>query len=197
MSDDVIIVRDLLDKDSYQHLLNWMDTKVKYLPIGLDTGTFVRSYAHNPSYLVAMHKQLADFASDTFGIKLKPSYVFLSMYQENGICPLHIDRPQCFRTIDLLVRTTAKEDWPIRIGRPMTDEERATIIESEKGHPETDEDIQAVIDSQEWTDVNLNPNDAVLYSGTHQWHYRPHRLKGTADLAFFHFVSEDFNGPLS
>lgn len=196
MSDDVTIVRGLFDADAYKHLLDWLDTSVKYLPLGLDTEQFVRTYAHNPPYLVGIHKQLADFASETFGQKLKPSYVFLSMYQDNGICPLHIDRPQCFRTIDLLLRSTAAEAWPIRIGQTLTDDERIAIQESGKGHPETDEDIQAVIDSQEWTDVNLNPNDAVLYSGTHQWHYRPHRLKGTADLAFFHFVPEDFNGPL-
>lgn len=196
MSDDVIIVRDLLDADTYEHLIGFMDTQVRFLPLGLDETKFVRAYAHNPPYLVGLHKQLTEFASDTFGMKLKPSYVFLSMYRENGICPLHIDRPQCFRTIDLLIRSTSQEDWPIRIGQVMSDDQIQTINESGKGHPETDEDIQAIIDSQTWTDVNLNPNDAVLYSGTHQWHYRPNRLVGTADLAFFHFVSEDYCGPL-
>jgi hypothetical protein len=197
LSNDVIVVRNLLDADAYEHLLRFMDERVKFLPLGLDDDNFVRTYAHNPPYLVNVHRQLTDFASEVFGIKLKPSYVFLSMYKENGICPLHIDRPQCFRTIDLLIRSTATEEWPIRIGKAMTDEQRAEIIDSGAGHPKEEADIQRIIESEEWTDVNLNPNDAVLYSGTNQWHYRPHRLKGTADLVFFHFVPEDFNGPLS
>ena len=53
-----------------------------------------------------------------------------------------------------------------------------------------------IIDREEWSTALLEENDAVLYSGTHSWHYRSERLQGTADLVFFHFVPEDFDGPL-
>jgi hypothetical protein len=78
----------------------------------------------------------------------------------------------------------------------MNDEQRQAVEESGDGHPEGDA-IQARIDQENWHTVLLNPNDAVCYSGTHSWHYRSERLKGKADLVFFHFVPVAFDGPLS
>lgn len=118
------------------------------------------------------------------------------MYQDNGTCPLHIDRPQCYRTIDYLIRQTQQESWPILIGDQMTDDQRKEIDESSDGHPDTAEKINARISAENWHRIDLAPNDAVCYSGTHSWHYRPERLKGTADLVFWHFVPLDFDGPL-
>jgi hypothetical protein len=156
----------------------------------------VRDYAHNVPFFVKIHQQLVDTASDIFGEPVKPSYSFLSMYKDNGICPLHIDRPQCRYTIDYLIRQTQSEPWPILIGDHMTDEERQAIDEGEGGHPDTPEKIDARIAAETWHRIELNPNDAVCYSGTHSWHYRPDRLRGTADLVFFHFVRVGFDGPL-
>jgi len=166
------------------------------MSVGVDETDFVRRYAHNVPYLVAAHRQLTDYASKMFGEPLKPSYVFLSLYDDGGICPLHIDRPQCYRTIDYLICQDQAEPWPIRIGEMMTDEHRQALDESDAGHPQADNEIAERIAAESWNEVLLEANDAVLYSGTHQWHYRPERLKGTAALAFFHFTSVDFQGPL-
>lgn len=167
------------------------------MSLGVDTEQFVRRYAHNVPYLVNIHRQLTDYASQMFGEPLKPSYVFLSLYDDGGICPLHIDRPQCYRTIDYSIDQEQPEPWPIRIGEMMTDEQRRALDETGAGHPTTDDEIAERIAAESWNDVLLSPNDAVLYSGTHQWHYRPERLQGTASLAFFHFVPVDFEGDLN
>lgn len=167
------------------------------MPVGLDEGEFIREYAHNVPFFVGIHKQLVSFASDIFGEQVMPSYCFLSMYKDNGICPLHIDRPQCRYTIDYLIRQDQPNPWPIHIGEPMTDEQRADLEAANEGHPATDEQIQARIEQEHWRTVELHPNDAVCYSGTHSWHYRSDRLKGTADLVFFHFVPVTFDGPLA
>jgi hypothetical protein len=43
----------------------------------------------------------------------------------------------------------------------------------------------------------LEENQALCYSGTDHWHYRlPIQPNNYCDLAFFHFVDLDFNGPL-
>ena len=190
------VVRELFDADTHKRICDFLDERVPLMPVGVDEGEFVRTYAHNVPFFVGIHRQLTEFASELFGEKVKPSYVFLSMYQDNGTCPLHIDRPQCRYTIDYLIRQTQAEPWPICIGDHMTDEERQALDEAGEGHPKGD-DIQARIDAENWHTVLLNPNDAVCYSGTHSWHYRPERLRGTADLIFFHFVGIDFDGPLS
>jgi hypothetical protein len=196
-TDAVTVARQLFDPITHEALKAFIRDRVPMMSVGVDDTDFVRRYAHNVPYFVNIHRQLTEFASEQFGEPLKPSYSFLSMYDDNGICPLHIDRPQCYRTIDYLIQQDQSEPWSIRIGEPMTDEQRAEIDEAGKGHPQTEEDIAERIAAETWTDVLLEPNDAVLYSGTHQWHYRPQRLRGKADLVFFHFVKADFEGPLN
>lgn len=190
------IIKGLFDKKTYTAISQFLDERVPLMSVGVDEGEFVRTYAHNVPFFVSIHRQLADLASDIFGERVKPSYCFLSMYRDNGICPLHIDRPQCRYTIDYLIRQTQPEPWPIHIGSHMTDEQRQALDEAGDGHPKTDDEINARIKAEKWSTVKLKPNDAVCYSGTHSWHYRSQRLKGTADLVFFHFVPEAFDGPL-
>lgn len=192
-----LIVRGLFPTETHEAIKAFLDERVPIMPMSIDDGAFVRKYAHNVPFFVGIHKQLAEFASDLFGEAVKPSYSFLSMYKDNGICPLHIDRPQCRYTIDYLIRQDQPEPWPIHIGDHMTDEMRAEVDANGEGHPNTEEAIQARIAKENWHTALLNPNDAVCYSGTHSWHYRSERLKGTADLVFFHFVPVGFNGPLN
>ena len=191
-----IHVKSLFNTDTHQAICSFLDERVPFMPVIVDEGDFVRRWIHNVPYFVNIHQQLTEFASDLFGEKVKPSYSFLSMYQDNGVCPLHVDRSQCRYTIDYLIRQDQADPWPIHIGDPMSDEKRSVIDENGGGSPEGDE-IQSRIDAENWHTVLLNPNDAVCYSGTHSWHYRSQRLAGTADLVFFHFVPEAFDGPLS
>lgn len=197
--DKPLIVKDLFDKDTYGTIIKFMDNWLPTIPLASDRldpdspDKFGRRYGHNLGFFVNIHRQLSDYASELFGEKVKPSYVFLSMYDKGGQCPLHIDRPQCRYTIDYLIRQEQKDPWPICVGPQMTDKERDAI---EVSHPKTSDERQSVIDSVDWTVCNLRPNDAVCYSGTNAWHYRPTKSDGSADLVFFHFVPEKFNGPL-
>lgn len=188
-----VVVTQLFDDSTYKEILSFMDNYIPMMPMDIDPTGFNRKYAHNVGFFRDIHFQLADYASDLFGEKVKPSYVFLSMYNKHGQCPLHIDRPQCRYTIDYLIRQEQKDPWPIHIGPSMSNEERDAITNP---HPSTKADIKQVVDSVDWTEANLHPNDAVCYSGTNAWHYRPTKSKGKADLVFFHFVPEKFNGTL-
>jgi hypothetical protein len=80
-----------------------------------DADKFNRWYWHNLPLLKKLHnsRALMNLACDTFGVDLKPSYVFLSMYGPEGVCPLHQDRPQCQYTMDLLIH--GGEEWPIYV----------------------------------------------------------------------------------
>ena len=192
-----IVLSELFTPEIYEQIIRFLDERVPLMSLGLDDKDFVRTYAHNVPFFVKIHQQLADLASEIFDERLKPSYSFLSMYQDNGICPLHIDRPQCYRTIDYLIRQTQPEPWPILISDPMSDQQRRAIDETNEGDPKSQEEISARIAAENWHRVELAPNDAVCYSGTQSWHYRPDRLRGTADLVFFHFVPVGFDGPLN
>jgi hypothetical protein len=76
-----------------------------------DKDRFNRYWFHNLPLLVKLHKELK--VDEIFGEPVKPSYVFLSMYGDEGICPLHTDRPQCKYTADLCI--DQKEVWPIMV----------------------------------------------------------------------------------
>jgi hypothetical protein len=188
-----VVIKELFDADTYRKILAFMSDIVPIMPKDSDPTGFNRTYAHNVPFFRTIHAQLAEYASSVFGERVKPSYVFLSMYNKGGQCPLHIDRPQCRYTIDYLIRMDQKDPWPIYIGPQMSDKERDAI---EHPHPEGKQ-IKDVIKSVDWNEALLQPNDAVCYSGTNSWHYRPTKSKGKADLVFFHFVPEAFNGPLN
>lgn len=188
-----IVERNVFPKETHSQIIDYLDEQVPFLNYGLDTDNFTRRYIHNPAFFVHIHGQLVEYVSELCNEKLIPSYSFLSMYDENGICPLHLDRPQCYRTFDYLIRQSPDEPWPIYVGDPMTEEQRADIDPS----PETPAGIKKVKLNTNWNQVDLMPNDGVIYSGTHSWHYRDRLPTGTADLVFFHFVPEGFNDDLN
>jgi len=194
-----VVVSDLFDKDTYETILRFMDDWIPIVHLDSDRHLtdapfkFNRRHANDVGFFVQIHGQLTEFASDLFGERVKPSYSFLSMYDKGGRCPLHIDRPQCRYTIDYLIRQEQTEAWPICVGSHMSDKQVSKIADK---HPITDEDKATVIESVDWTTVNLTANDAVCYSGTNAWHYRPEPSQGTADLVFFHFVPWGFRGAL-
>ena len=153
---------------------------------------YVRFYHHNLPPLVDLHRHLVGSASELFEVPLKASYVFLSLYLPGGTVPLHLDRPQCFRTIDLLVAQDDDVPWSICISDPVTDDDRERGLQLDP----TGDMRDNIIDSHRWTEVTVEPNEAVCYSGTHSWHYRPKPATARTDLIFFHFAPEDYDGPL-
>lgn len=76
---------------------------------------FNRWFWYNLPMLKHLHydPNFIKLASRIFNQPLKPSYVFLSMYGPDGVCPVHTDRPQCQFTIDLQLR--ADGHWPIYV----------------------------------------------------------------------------------
>lgn len=97
---------------------------------------FNRWQWHNLPLLVKLHhsRALVNLACDTFGRDLKPSYVFLSMYGPEGVCPLHQDRPQCQFTMDLLIH--GAEEWPIYVNeKPYISNPGDALCYSGTGQP--------------------------------------------------------------
>jgi hypothetical protein len=186
----VTVVDQLLSEKSFGAVKEVVD---RYRPhSGNWDQPFQRTSAHNLDPLVHVHHQLQDYASQLFKEPLKASYVFLSKYHRGGTCPLHIDRPTCYRTIDLCINDTNAEPWTIKIAEPWTDA-KISKYEGSKFMP-IDTDLSQL--SDRWHEVSLRPNQAVCYSGTHSWHLRPTVTDSPVDLVFFHFVPKDYAGDL-
>lgn len=173
------ILKNFFDKKLI-NLLQFQVNLLKQSATQLDTEVFHRKQVHNHPLFKVLHGQMQEEASQLFEEKLKPSYVFLSMYFEGeGKCPLHVDRPQCYRTIDVCLNQ--KEVWPIYVNH------------TQKWDENKQEEIRK--NSKPYL---LEIGDAVCYSGTHHPHFRNDSEEGNfCDLVFFHFVKHDFEGDLN
>lgn len=162
-----------------RRLFDWPGIAYHNPPDGLH---FNRWGMHNVPLLMKRHHQLTALACDLFGEAVKPSYVFLSMYGPNGICPEHKDRPQCKYTIDLQLSGDCA--WPIYIQQSM-----------QGNKPKFNKFV-------------LKNGQALTYSGVDQIHYRKcmaedstgarGKGRGTSmNMVFFHFVPLSWQGALT
>jgi hypothetical protein len=141
------------------------------LPLG-DAQSALRHVAHNEPVARFFHHQLAAVMSRIAGQPVKPSYVYFASYQGGAVLEPHTDRKQCEFSVtfclDFTPEPSCATDWPIRLDTP-----RGTVIV-----------YQAI-------------GDALAYRGCQLPHYRKRLWRcATSSSIFFHFVPQDFSGPL-
>lgn len=125
-------------------LLRLEINKLKQDPkVSEDRKIFFRKQAYNPPTFKELHHLMLDRVSDFFPEKVKPAYVFISMYDhEKSICPLHTDREQCKYTVDLCI--DQKESWPLFIDDiPYILNPGDAVVYSGTDHPHYREQISA------------------------------------------------------
>lgn len=156
-----------------------------------DIKSFSRLYCVNDPLTQKLHQTHAwDVASTVFPVPLKPSYSFVSLYRPGqGSCPIHVDRPQCFYTIDVCINQA--QPWPIYVNS----KEKFLAYPIWIGGKDDESIVEEMKNtSQEFL---LEPGDALCYSGTHHPHWRNQlQPDNFCDLIFFHFVAADFTGSL-
>jgi len=190
----IVVIKELFSKDVHKEIINFVQHEANKYPLDEDNSMFFRRCKQNIDFFVHIHDQLTELASECFQVKLKPSYSFLSMYKDKGRCPLHLDRPPCYRTIDYLINTESESGWPINISHPWSDDKVKSFVGSKSNLSKAEFDLR--VEAETWESITVEENDAVGYSGTNSWHYRPTLSNGWSNLVFFHFVKEDYDGTL-
>lgn len=146
--------------------------------------SFGRLVVHRWPAFVALQKEWVERVSQLTGEPVEPSYNFLSLYSKSGVCKPHLDAPSAKWTLDICIDQS--EPWPINFSQvvpwPATPEElRASTTESIVNSPDL-----------AFAPEVLMPGDAILFSGTNQWHYRDAMPQGSrksfCDLLFFHYI---------
>jgi hypothetical protein len=132
-----------------------------------------RYVAHNEPVARFFHHQITGVLSAVAGEPLKPSYVYLASYLSGAELKKHTDREQCEFSVTLCLDFSPEPalatPWPIRLDTPT-----GTVT------------------------VYQALGDGLAYRGTRLPHYRLPLGDGqTSTSIFFHYVSEDFAGPLS
>lgn len=130
-----------------------------------------RFYIHNEPLMRFLHWQLYACLRQLLPAPVQPSYTFLVKYPPGCQMARHTDREQCVWNMSLVLQRElplGQPPWPI-------------YLETRQGP----------------VDVRLQPGDAVLYPGTEIPHWRPVLQAEHVDVVLFHFVSSEFQGPLT
>jgi hypothetical protein len=140
-------------------------------PLG-DEQCPLRYGVHNESVVRFFHHQIAKSLGAIVGEAIKPSYVYLASYLSGSELKKHTDRQQCEFSVTLCLDFSPEPDlatsWPILVDTP---EGSVTIY-------------QAL-------------GDGLVYRGTKVPHYRNVLAEGHMSTSiFFHYVPENFSGPL-
>lgn len=140
---------------------------------------FGRLVHHDLPYFNQLQHELTPFVSEHVGEEVEPCYNFLSLYTNLGVCALHMDAPEAKWTVDICLAQSAP--WPIYFSQTLPWPENFTYA----GH-DWEEYIKkdpATI----FTPYLIEPGDALLFSGSSQWHYRE-RITRTTKVNFCHLL---------
>lgn len=123
-----------------------------------------RRIVRNHPFLTQIQKSLTGLASDLAGEPLEPFFNFLSLYTNLGSCEPHLDSPTEKYTLDICLEHS--RCWPIHVGvvRPWPED-------ADPEDPNWEEEIRNDPGNQ-FTKHELEPGQALLFSGSSQWHYR-------------------------
>lgn len=145
---------------------------------------FGRFIVHDHPYFIKLQHEINDFVGEAVGEAIEPQYNFLSLYNNFGVCAVHMDAPLAKWTLDVCIEQS--EPWPIHFSQvlPWPESFEATGRDWEtqiKNNPE-----------HHFNAYTLNKGEAIIFSGSSQWHYRDRILKNAKDsfchLIFFHFI---------
>lgn len=137
-----------------------------------DGQTPLRYAAYNEPVARFFHQDIAATLRAVAGEPIKPSYVYMASYVAGAELKKHTDRAQCEFSVTLCVDFSPEPGletpWPIRL-----DGSAGTVA------------------------VYQALGDGLAYRGTRVPHYRDALGEGqTSTSIFFHYVAEDFSGPL-
>jgi hypothetical protein len=149
--------------------------------------SFGRFVAHGNPYFTDLQRQIAPVVSEAVGEAIEVSYNFLSLYRAPfGVCHVHMDAPNAKWTLDICLNQSAQ--WPIYFSpvQPWP-EENSRMMSCDDWENQIKQSP-----SLQFTPHTLQPGQAVLFSGSSQWHYRdaipPASGRQFCDLLFFHFI---------
>ena len=151
----------------------------------METRDFGRSIAHDHPTFLALQKEIEERVGDAAGEPVETAYNFLSLYGPGGICRPHLDAPTSKWTLDLCVDRNVA--WPIHVSQviPWPEDDRAVDL----GRNWAERIIHNP--SLTFEPCVMDPGEAVLFSGSSQWHYRdriPPAPDAFCHLLFFHFI---------
>lgn len=135
---------------------------------------------HHPVF-AALHEELTGFVEAQVGEALEPSYLMFTRYDSTGRLPVHLDSPDSKWALGICLQ--APVSWPLHCGR--------TVSWPPPHNPDWTPGHVLSDPAMEFRAYDLQVGDAVLFSGSCQWHYRdpvPPMGSGHFDLLYLQYV---------
>ncbi len=181
----VVHLHDLFDAETFQTIRDTIAAMPTALLEHHERDGFGREVVHDHPYFSQLQASLTERMSQWVGQEVEPAYNFLSLYSGLGVCEPHMDEPMAKWTLDICVDQSV--EWPIYFSQivdwPTTEaagRQSAEII----GDPEL-----------QFEAATLHPNNAIIFSGSSQWHYRdriPGQQSAYCNLLFFHYFPKGY-----
>lgn len=151
---------------------------------------FKRFIIHDHPYFTEIQRQLTALVTDAVNEPVEPSYNFLSLYTAAGICPVHMDSPEAKWTLDICLNQS--EPWPLWVSDVQPWPEAKPDAAPPSWHGDAWEQTIKQSATANFVAHTMEPGQAIVFSGSSQWHYRNAMPAGNAashcDLLFLHFV---------
>jgi len=140
---------------------------------------FGRNVLWDHPFFLELQESVRPRLEGIIGVSLQSSYNFLSLYGSDGKCDPHLDQPVSMYTFDYCIEQS--DEWPIYFSRLVDWPTAETISAFDPAALKRNPDLC-------FESHTLRPNQALLFSGSSQWHYRdPIHAGGFCNLLFFHY----------
>lgn len=146
--------------------------------------SFGRLIMHDLPYFIQLQAELTEWVSECVQEEVEPCYNFLSLYNNLGVCKIHMDAPSAKWTLDVCIDQS--EIWPIHFSQ--------TIPWPEDFQYEgTDWEERIKTDpANTFRSYELTPGNGIIFSGSSQWHYRDRIVRAAREnfchLVFLHYI---------
>ena len=183
------LVKDIFSDDQKEAILKEVnqykitDTELHELE------RFGRLVVHDNPYFDDLQEQTLEKVEALVDEKLECSYNFFSFYLNDGHCPLHMDSPSAKWTLDYCIDQSA--EWPICLSDTIPWPEYWQDDNSVENRASQDW-VNYTKQSANFDSISMKKNEAVIFSGSSQWHYRDKMVaSGSSNfckLLFLHYI---------
>ena len=177
---------NLFDKTTYKKIQNLIKKVQDNNSDKEEFFRFGRKVVWDNNYLNELQSHLTDYVSELVQESVEPSYNFLSLYNNLGVCDVHMDAPYAKWTLDVCINQS--ELWPIYFSCVQDWPEQFESVGNDWG------EFIKTDSTNQFSKYELKENEAVVFSGSSQWHYRDRILKSQKNnfchLVFFHYIPE-------
>jgi hypothetical protein len=107
-----MLLKEVLTKEAFTKLKVNVNSLLESNVLHLSRKKKRKTEVDNSIAMELHHGIIKKITEGILGYEVKPSYSYLSCYVQNGILPIHVDRPPCKYTLDFCIERSGTE-WPL------------------------------------------------------------------------------------